>query len=252
MAQVSHKIWAVLTLGAMLGTSQTGLSSNTDLDREPAGIISDAQMGLFSQLQTQINHTVRMSHAREMFGRQYAKSPAKSTEKFTEIRPFLYRAVQASLPKKYKKHAFEIAASIVRESEHHGFDPLFLMAVIQNESAFDVKARGSVGEIGLMQIRPSTARWLCPKYGFRYRGDKQLENPQFNIQLGSAYLAELRGRFRSDGKLALAAFNMGSSNVRQALSKNIRPKDYSDRVMKRYVRYYQELKNQMEARSTEA
>ncbi|MCD2181762.1 lytic transglycosylase domain-containing protein [Rhizobium sp. GN54] len=57
-------------------------------------------------------------------------------------------------------------------------------AVVRVESNFNPKARGSAGEIGLMQIKPATARML----GYR-GGAKGLYNPETNIKWGMKYLA---------------------------------------------------------------
>lgn len=57
-------------------------------------------------------------------------------------------------------------------------------AVIRVESNFNPKARGAAGEIGLMQIKPATARMMG------YRGSaKGLYNPETNIKFGMKYLA---------------------------------------------------------------
>jgi hypothetical protein len=64
--------------------------------------------------------------------------------------------------------------------------PLELVhAVISVESAYDPLARGRVGEVGLMQVRPSTAALM----GFS--GSVQaLGEPETNIAYGARYLAE--------------------------------------------------------------
>jgi soluble lytic murein transglycosylase-like protein len=58
-------------------------------------------------------------------------------------------------------------------------------AVVRVESNFDPKARGSSGEIGLMQIKPATARMMG------YTGNaKGLYDPETNIKYGMKYLAK--------------------------------------------------------------
>jgi len=58
-------------------------------------------------------------------------------------------------------------------------------AVIQVESNYRPDARGSAGEIGLMQIKPSTARMMG------YEGSTQgLFHPETNIKYGMKYLAK--------------------------------------------------------------
>ncbi len=57
-------------------------------------------------------------------------------------------------------------------------------AVVEIESSFNPKARGRAGEVGLMQIKPATARMMG------YKGSvKNLYNPDTNIQFGMKYLA---------------------------------------------------------------
>lgn len=57
-------------------------------------------------------------------------------------------------------------------------------AIVKVESNFNPKARGSAGEIGLMQIKPSTARMMG------YSGSsKGLYDPETNIKFGMKYLA---------------------------------------------------------------
>jgi soluble lytic murein transglycosylase-like protein len=57
-------------------------------------------------------------------------------------------------------------------------------AVIRVESNFNPNARGSHGEIGLMQIKPATARMMG------YSGSaKGLFDPETNIKFGMKYLA---------------------------------------------------------------
>lgn len=58
-------------------------------------------------------------------------------------------------------------------------------AVIRVESNYRPNARGSAGEIGLMQIKPSTARMMG------YSGSsKGLFDPETNIKYGMKYLAK--------------------------------------------------------------
>ena len=57
-------------------------------------------------------------------------------------------------------------------------------AVVRVESNFNPRARGTSGEIGLMQIKPATARAM----GYR-GGAKGLYDPETNIKFGMKYLA---------------------------------------------------------------
>ena len=72
---------------------------------------------------------------------------------------------------------------IARYAAAYGVPVSLAHAVIRVESNYRVNARGSAGEVGLMQIKPSTAR------GLGYSGSiKSLYNPETNIKFGMKYL----------------------------------------------------------------
>ena len=62
-----------------------------------------------------------------------------------------------------------------------------LLAIAKQESNFNPHARGSSGEVGLMQIMPSTARQ--PGYGMSPLADTDLADPHKNVMFGANYLA---------------------------------------------------------------
>jgi hypothetical protein len=70
------------------------------------------------------------------------------------------------------------------QAEHAGLPPEIVDAVIRTESAYNPNVTGAVGEVGLMQVLPSTARML----GFTGTLE-ELREPHTNIALGVAYLA---------------------------------------------------------------
>ena len=154
-----------------------------------------------------------------------------------DARKFILKTVRASLPAEYRGRAFEVARSLIIESNHHGMDPLFLMAVAAHESKFKPKARGAHGEIGLLQILPSTAAEIAPQAGIS-KELLNLEDPCVNIRIGATYFAKLRKRFNSHGTRYVSAYNMGAKNVRKLLAKKIEPKIYSNKVMAHYASFY--------------
>lgn len=194
---------------------------------------------------SQIMYAQRIEHANELLGRHYSKSVVRSTELVEKIHGRLYRHTHSSLPKKHKKNYQRIAQTIIDEAHRYGFDPVFLIAVIQSESSFNPDIRGGVGEIGLMQILPSTGKWMAEIAGYKWQGEKTLLDPVQNIRIGAAYLNWLRARFDSHARLYLAAYNMGQGNVRDALSRKVWPKDYPRRVMDNYVGFYTDLQSEL-------
>jgi hypothetical protein len=72
-------------------------------------------------------------------------------------------------------------------AETYGVPLPLAHAVVHHESNYNPNVRGSVGEIGLMQVRLSTARSLG------YTGSAQeLYNPVVNVEYGMKYLAMAR------------------------------------------------------------
>ncbi len=104
---------------------------------------------------------------------------------------------------------------MIREAARRNcVDPLLVKAVIWRESRFDRSARGSRGEVGLMQIMPEWAAtdWAEAK-GTRPPGVASLYMPALNIEIGSWYLAKgLRkwSKYRDREALALAEYNAGA------------------------------------------
>ena len=57
---------------------------------------------------------------------------------------------------------------IKRESAENSLDPALVAAVIATESGYDANAVSNKGAVGLMQIMPDTANYVCALYGMRY------------------------------------------------------------------------------------
>jgi len=74
---------------------------------------------------------------------------------------------------------------IAKHAEENGVPVILAHAVITIESRYNPRARGQAGEIGLMQIKPATAR------GIGYQGSiKALYDPDTNLRWGMKYLGE--------------------------------------------------------------
>ena len=77
------------------------------------------------------------------------------------------------------------SAIINKYAATYGVPARLAHAVIRVESNFRPNARGSAGEIGLMQVKPATARMMG------YSGSaKGLYHPETNIKFGMKYLAQ--------------------------------------------------------------
>ena len=107
-------------------------------------------------------------------------------------------------------------------AEKHRLDPLWVLAVMWTESRFDPLAISPVGATGLMQVMLKTGREIVQnkvpgrKITKNY-GQKLVERPYTNIQLGVEYLGHLLKRFGSY-RYATVAYNMGPSWVSNRLA----------------------------------
>lgn len=158
------------------------------------------------------------------------------------VNEFVYQYTKDSLNGHWKAHAQSIADTVLTESYRYSLDPIFVLAVIRNESQFSPAARGSHGEIGLMQIRPETAKWIVKKARLQIKV-RDLAKPDTNIQIGVTYLAFLKERFQSERVLYLAAYNMGTTNVNRALKRKRRPTTYAGKTFEAYNEINERLLN---------
>ena len=75
-----------------------------------------------------------------------------------------------------------------------------------------------------------------------------LEDPSLNIRLGATYFAQLRKSFKNNGSRYVAAYNMGSTNVRRLVKNNIEPYIYSGKVLANYKGIYTKIDKAQTAR----
>jgi soluble lytic murein transglycosylase len=136
-------------------------------------------------------------------------------------------AVEASrLPERQQRR---LAMAIVREARRNKVDPMLVVAVIRCESSFNNYAVSHVGAMGLMQVMPDTGNYLADRAGFKLQRHTNLFDSELNVELGTAYLADLIERFGSPER-ALVAYNAGPGLAKKILSK----KDKRDRFMAGY------------------
>ncbi len=115
-------------------------------------------------------------------------------------------------------NAVKLARSIVYESYRAGIDPLFVAAIIKSESTFNATALSSAGAMGLMQIRPSTGRYISEKTDdLDWHGAFKLNDPHYNIRTGIAYLKYLDAMFKGNRERMLVAYNWGPGNMLEAM-----------------------------------
>lgn len=98
-------------------------------------------------------------------------------------------------------------------------------AIARQESQFAQNALSHAGARGLMQLMPGTANEQAGKLGLAYDTSALTQDPNYNIQLGSAYFQRMLNYFGGSWPLAVAAYNAGAGNVNKWLRANGDPRN---------------------------
>ena len=119
-----------------------------------------------------------------------------------------------------------LSMKVVRNAAKHGYilpergyplhstpgaapvEAAFVLGITRQESGFDPHIRSPAGALGMMQLMPATASTLARRLGYSY-GPGRLEDADFNMQLGSAFLGQLVEQFDGSYVMAIAAYNAG-------------------------------------------
>lgn len=134
-----------------------------------------------------------------------------SQEKFiTSFKVFQDSLGENSLSLNYRliKYIFPLSYFDVIEKNSNNLDPLIVISLIRQESAFNPEATSRVGAKGLMQLMPATAKRFNRKIKV-----KHLSDPKTNVALGTKYLRQLLTRFDGNLIYTLASYNAGENRI---------------------------------------
>jgi soluble lytic murein transglycosylase len=163
------------------------------------------------------------------------------------LRLGVVEAVKASrLPARQQRR---VAVAIVREAERNNLDPMLVIALIRCESSFNNYAVSHVGAMGLMQVMPDTGVYLADKAGMRLGRTSNLFDAETNIELGTAYLADLIKRFGSI-EHALVAYNAGPGLAKKILAKKESRRKFMKGYPSKVVGEFRKLKAQQDRELT--
>ena len=90
----------------------------------------------------------------------------------------------------------------------------FILSIIRQESEFDLSANSHAGAKGLMQLMPYTAKLVSKQAKLPYVKSKLTTDPEYNINLGSHYIAGLILNYDGAYPYAVAAYNAGPNRVK--------------------------------------
>jgi hypothetical protein len=121
-------------------------------------------------------------------------------------------------------------------------DPFLLWAMAERESRLRPTARGAHGEVGLLQMKPSTSAWLtaktspigeCGQPQTRADWESALERPACNWRIGARYVQWLSSQwYRPQDPMArrfsvLRAYNIGPTRAVQVERESSEPSAYA-------------------------
>ncbi|GAK54130.1 lytic transglycosylase, catalytic [Candidatus Moduliflexus flocculans] len=175
----------------------TWLQAKADQTPPPDEQTRLLRLYLFSRLYAQIGDYLT--------GIQLA-TPIESALRKGTAAPFPYDLTRLLYPLEYWELITTYAAQ-------NSLDPFFVAGIIRQESAFNPKALSSANARGLMQVIPETGRRVAKRIGLKNYTTAQLYDPAVNIQIGTAYIAELLKRFQGNQFRAIAAYNAGPQNT---------------------------------------
>jgi soluble lytic murein transglycosylase len=99
-------------------------------------------------------------------------------------------------------------------SRQWDMDEALVYAIIRQESRFNPEARSRAGAAGLMQLMPSTARWVARQIPIQPFSASMLTRPELNINMGTYYFRRVLTDL-AHPILATAAYNAGPARARR-------------------------------------
>lgn len=180
-----------------------------------------SQVGLFADARRDMDALFRYSPGGVRFGQADARGSLALAILFSENRYFqgAFFHLRAALQKDpsllsreslaiFFPNAFQAEFAPVAKAME--IDPLLLLSVAKQESAFNPEAFSSARALGLMQVLLSTATEIQDNLD-----KKRLLEPGRNVRIGGEYLAKLLRQFDGNIALALAGYNAGPGRARR-------------------------------------
>jgi len=97
----------------------------------------------------------------------------------------------------------------------NGLEEAWVFGLMRQESRFATSARSPVGAAGLMQIMPSTARWVAKQLGLKSYRDHLIAQLDTNLKLGTFYMKNVLNSAEASPVMATAAYNAGPGRARK-------------------------------------
>lgn len=153
------------------------------------------------------------------------------------IARFLERRAEGTIDPTLRR---QVASVVVEEARRVGFDPLFVLAVMEVESSFIPEAVSVADAKGLLQLRDITIREIAKHEELPAKAASEPQ-PVVHLRLGIRYLAMMHRKY-GDSSRALAAWNAGPVAVDRALASSGEVPDRWLRFARRVHREHRNLR----------
>ncbi|OPY76474.1 MAG: lytic murein transglycosylase [Syntrophorhabdus sp. PtaU1.Bin050] len=158
-------------------------------------------------------------------------------DKKDEIVPQIINHVQDQNVDLEEEKLKTIAEMVYDESVRCNVDYRLVLAIMKVESNFKDDAVSEQGARGLLQVKPSLAKYIASDAGVKWRGDKTLDEPDKNIKIGVHFFSRLVEDFDENIHMALHAYHVGPTRLRAILTEKKKPgKYYLNLVLDEYKR----------------
>jgi len=168
------------------------------------------RMGLRSEALEEWRWLVRSMEDRELLA---AAEVARRNEMYD-------RAIGAA-DKTVSQHDFSMRylapyrAELQEHIHEQGLDEAWVYGLMRQESRFTTSAKSEAGAAGLMQIMPSTARWVAKKLGLKSYRKALIHQLDTNLRIGTYYMKSVLSRSENNPVLASASYNAGPMRALQ-------------------------------------
>jgi soluble lytic murein transglycosylase len=118
----------------------------------------------------------------------------------------------------YLIYPYAFPEYLKKYSAEFGVDPLYVLAVMREESRFDPEAGSYVGALGLMQVMPATGKGIANSLGIKNFNSQMLLDPETSVKMGCFYLGEQLKNFNGNNYYASGAYNGGPGAMSKWIS----------------------------------
>lgn len=132
-----------------------------------------------------------------------------------------FKIVDCDLSLELQEYTYYIA-------DQYNIDFSLLMAIMEQESRYQVDVVSRTGDFGLMQINERNIEWISNAIGLT-----DIKDPEQNIEAGAYVLWTLFNQYGDNVNMVLMAYNMGAGNAKKLWNDGIYESHYSREVLER-------------------